>query len=135
MRISGRPPTYCSSCHGQYTDRTYVDFDAYWDGPVMEEPNQVKVAIDDLIICDECLGAAATLLGYVNNKGMIKENYELGQAVEQKNSQIERQKRIITDLEHTVNNLLEGNEDITRPSGYRPKVRIPDHNETGMKVA
>lgn len=70
------PPTHCSSCFGQNIERQHVDFDAAWDGPVFrdgvatggsgEESNVIPVAIDDLIICDECLRQAAGLLGLVD---------------------------------------------------------------------
>lgn len=60
MKLTGAGP-YCSSCFGQYPDRQHVDFEAYWDGPVIN--GSVKVAIDDLIVCENCVKRAAELLG------------------------------------------------------------------------
>lgn len=56
-------PTFCARCHGQYTDRRHVDFEAYYDGPVLERDG-IKVAIDDLILCEECWAEAAPLFGF-----------------------------------------------------------------------
>lgn len=61
------PPPACSACY-QHSDRQHVDFGAAYDGPVV--PGQTDVAlvttvsIDDLIICEDCLGTAARHLGY-----------------------------------------------------------------------
>lgn len=67
IRLAERPPVACSSCNGQYTDRRHVDFGAAYDGPVLpsgaETRGVVGIAVDDLIVCDECLTAAARLIG------------------------------------------------------------------------
>lgn len=52
-KIADVPPSACAACFGQYTDRRHVDFEAAWDGPVLD--GSVKVAIDDLVICENCL--------------------------------------------------------------------------------
>lgn len=66
IRLAESPPIACSSCGGQYTDRAHVDFGAGWDGP-MVAPGDVAggkmIAVDDLVICDECLRYAAGLVG------------------------------------------------------------------------
>ncbi|UTI65615.1 hypothetical protein NBH00_05240 [Paraconexibacter antarcticus] len=66
IRLSA-PPTACASCFGQYPERRHVDFGAAYDGPTVEGDSPLAgvttVAIDDLIICEECLCAAAALLG------------------------------------------------------------------------
>lgn len=67
IRLAETPPVRCSSCYGQYPERRHVDFGAAYDGPTFPAGDEVaggKVqTIDDLVICDECLTAAATLLG------------------------------------------------------------------------
>lgn len=64
IRIAPIPPTACASCFGQYTERLHVDFSAAFDGPVVYgAEGATPAAIDELIICDECLRAAAALLG------------------------------------------------------------------------
>jgi hypothetical protein len=66
IHLAETPPVACSSCGGQYTDRRHVDFGAGWDGP-MVAPGDVAggkmVAVDDLILCEECVTFAATLVG------------------------------------------------------------------------
>lgn len=65
IRVAETPPTHCASCFGQHPDRRHVDFGAYWDGPTFPDGEVAgggTVAIDDLVICEECLRAAATEL-------------------------------------------------------------------------
>lgn len=66
IHLAETPPVACSSCGGQYTDRVHVDFGAGWDGP-MVAPGDVAggkmVSVDDLIVCDQCVQAAASLVG------------------------------------------------------------------------
>lgn len=60
------PPFACSSCGGQYVERQHVDFGAAWDGPMIPSEHiagHQPVSIDDLILCDECVRAAARLIG------------------------------------------------------------------------
>jgi hypothetical protein len=65
IRLASPPPSYCSSCYGQYTERRHVDFGAAYDGPVLEGvEGGVPASIDDLVICEECLAAAAKVIGY-----------------------------------------------------------------------
>ncbi len=59
MRLTNTP-AYCSSCFQQQPDKLHVDLDAAWDGPVLE--GSIKVAIDDLILCEGCLREAYRLL-------------------------------------------------------------------------
>ena len=125
MKLAAISPSRCSSCHGQYPERQHVDFDAYWDGPVIDENNGMKQAIDDLIICEDCLKAAATLIGMVEDKQMVKENYELGKAVEKKQETIDQQNIMIANLEHTLEKAMK-NEDIKQPQGRRPAIQVPE---------
>jgi hypothetical protein len=65
IKLADTPPTHCASCFGQHPQRRHIDFGAYWDGPTFEDSEVAggKVtAIDDLVICEECLRAAATEL-------------------------------------------------------------------------
>jgi hypothetical protein len=64
-KIAERDPFFCASCHGRPEGAVYVDFEAYYDGPVINAEDNIKATIDDLIICNECLDTAARLLGYV----------------------------------------------------------------------
>lgn len=72
MRVAESIPSACSSCYGQYPSRRHVDFESSWDGPVIEGgimtegglvQTNLPVAIDELVICEDCLAAGAKLLG------------------------------------------------------------------------
>jgi hypothetical protein len=87
IRLTETPPVRCSSCYGQYPDRTHVDFGAAWDGPVLGEPDGViggaRQVIDDLIICEDCLRDAGRLLGLEDPGDAARHLAELeGQAEE-----------------------------------------------------
>lgn len=129
MKKARSAPKYCSACHGQYPERQHVDFEAYYDGPVISESvgdNTIKVAIDDLVLCENCLASAAKLIGYVHNKQMRKENFELGRALEEKHNENLRLRKIISDLEHTVQEIMDNK--VTRSPG-RPVLRLPEGAE------
>jgi hypothetical protein len=123
LKVADQAPTYCSACHCQDTELQHVDFEAYWDGPVIDGKS-FKQPIDDLILCSNCLEAAATLIGMVNNKQMRKENFELGRANDEKQTYIDILEKAISDLEHTLGLSLSGR--IKRGKG-RPAIRIPDN--------
>ena len=76
IRVAPTPP-YCSSCFSQKGQLVHVDFGAAWDGPVLDPGNGMKQAIDDLVICSDCIGEAARLIGYLpasadNPSGLIE---------------------------------------------------------------
>lgn len=65
MRVTEIAPTHCSSCFVQKPDARHVDFDAAWDGPVINEGDKDSpafVSIDELIICEDCLRDAGALV-------------------------------------------------------------------------
>jgi hypothetical protein len=86
IRLTETPPVRCSSCYGQYPDRTHVDFGAAWDGPTFpddEVAGGVIVTVDDLIICEDCLRDAGRLLGLEDPGDAARHLAELeGQAEE-----------------------------------------------------
>lgn len=64
FHLASPPPSHCSSCFGQYTERRHVDFSANYDGPVLQNVvGGVMTSIDELIICETCLTHAAKLIG------------------------------------------------------------------------
>lgn len=58
-------PMFCASCGSQDPEARYVDFDAAWDGPVVNPDDDIKMQIDDLVICENCLVEASRLVGLV----------------------------------------------------------------------
>ena len=68
MRIAENHPGLCSCCFEAKLSDSYVDFEVFWDGPVVPVEGdarfgQPSVAIDDLWLCRPCLVQAARLLG------------------------------------------------------------------------
>ena len=61
-KIAPVAPAFCSVCFQAGGEKTYVDFSAAWDGPVLTLEDGRKQPIDDLIICSECLTDAFNLL-------------------------------------------------------------------------
>lgn len=61
--------SYCSACFQQQPGVTHVDFDAAWDGPVLADATGEPIThtIDELAICENCMEAAAKLLGYAKS--------------------------------------------------------------------
>ena len=107
--VTDTPPALCSSCFGQYPDRQHIDFEASWDGPVVEGGvagedgtvvSRIPVAIDELILCEECVREGARLLGMTDeNSG------ELERLREQLRETREREaglKAYVDQLEKTV---------------------------------
>jgi hypothetical protein len=83
IRIAEPNPPRCSSCFAAKPTEPHVDFGAYYDGPVLpaspdQETQGVTLhAIDDLIICSECLRAAAKLVGMSDAAQLEAELVEL----------------------------------------------------------
>lgn len=48
---------FCSNCYNHVLDQPVVEFDASWDGPVVD-----SVSIDELALCKSCISSASELL-------------------------------------------------------------------------
>jgi hypothetical protein len=113
MKLAERV-TYCAACHGQYLERDHVDFEAYYDGPVIEGTDHGYVmTVDDLIICDKCLSDAGKLVGLFPAEELKKENKELGLALENAEDDFKKLEEFCSDLERTLANLTD--QKIKRP--------------------
>lgn len=55
-------PPFCAACFQAGSDKLYVDFDAAYDGPVLDLPDGRKQTIDDLVICETCIAEAVDIL-------------------------------------------------------------------------
>lgn len=76
MKIANPRPSYCSCCFNQ-ADVEHIDFECYFDGPVIDQASGVKQVIDDLYLCKNCIESGASLLGMVFNDKLVKENGRL----------------------------------------------------------
>lgn len=72
MRFADPRPPYCSCCFNQ-KNMEHIDFECYFDGPVIDQASGIKQMIDDLILCKECVETAARLLGMVYSAKAVKE--------------------------------------------------------------
>lgn len=102
IHIAEVNPPRCSSCYSQKPDLRHVDFSAYYDGPVVpaaEGEGVVQVAIDDLVICEQCLKEAAELVGMGDTEREREEiqrlRYELEAAAEREAAAV----RLVSQLE------------------------------------
>jgi hypothetical protein len=81
IRLAQPAPAHCSGCFQQKPQQTHVDFGAAYDGP-MVPPLEGSVgvvghSIDDLILCADCLTAAAKLIGLDNAGALTAERDQL----------------------------------------------------------
>jgi hypothetical protein len=76
-------PGLCSRCFLSKVnvdgDKPYVDFQVFWDGPVIPAPPSGNfdpdppATIDDLFLCFDCLSEAAKLIGFGDVSAMQAE--------------------------------------------------------------
>lgn len=121
MREALQNPAFCSSCFQAKPNTLHIDFEVAYDGPVINDEDGIKVAIDDLIICADCLTAAGKFVGMVAGDELKAENVELGSALEDATQRLEKQEEIIHDLKAANGKLIDAK--IKRRPG-RPKKSI-----------
>src|SRR3954468_24599207 len=93
MKLASCPP-YCSSCFQQKPAVEHIDFESYWDGPIIQGAG-FKQPIDALILCEDCLRAAGELIGLSEHKKLLHERNELKQEVQQlRKYRIDTEKRL-----------------------------------------
>jgi hypothetical protein len=61
-------PIYCSACFGQNSDARHIDFDAACDRGYGDRDDGLKVSMDDLILCEDCVKSGAVLLGMMDTE-------------------------------------------------------------------
>ena len=117
MRRANPNPPFCSCCFQAKPQTLHIDFEAAFDGPVINNEDNIKMSIDDLIICKDCLEAAAQIVGFVNAIELKVENRELGEALEDAKEQLEKRDSLLSDLRSTNNKLMDDklNKKVGRP--------------------
>lgn len=123
MKIADSTPAFCSACYGQDPEAIYVDFESSWDGPIVDEGNGMKISIDDLVICETCLLAAANMNGLDSTKDLKNENLELGVLIEKMQVEIKEKDAMINDLSHTIAALIKT--PVSKKNG-RPKMMVTE---------
>lgn len=100
-RIAAITPPYCASCFQRPKGRC-VDFEAAYDGPVI--PGSPHIPVDDLVICEDCLGEAFALL---DPQGLKETIAELEQIVRDFGTELDAKDKVIQNLRSTTNELAE----------------------------
>lgn len=80
MKVAETPPAYCSACFLSKPQARHVDFDVAFDGPTIQPDAGPMVAIDDLIVCEECLCAAAAHVGLSDQTELVAQVEQLQDA-------------------------------------------------------
>lgn len=55
MRIADPNPPFCSVCYTQKPQMVHVDADAHYDGPMINTDDNIRMSIDDIKVCMECV--------------------------------------------------------------------------------
>jgi hypothetical protein len=58
-------PVQCSGCFNQDPTARHIDFDAAIDRGWYGQDPATKIAMDDLVLCEGCIGTAARLLNWM----------------------------------------------------------------------
>lgn len=113
-------------------DLEYVDFEAAYDGPVIDDPNadHVKVYLDKVVICESCVAEAARLLGMEYQDDAREHTAAIEAYCDQLEAEVKTKDRAISDLTHTVGTLIE--HPVKRPAG-KPQLRGPDDKKAEIK--
>jgi hypothetical protein len=93
-------PIYCSACFNAQQVR-HIDFDAACDRGYGNDES-IKVVMDDLILCENCVKAGAELLGmtFENDKDILIDTLGRKLAVEEKRR--EKAERYADTLEDAI---------------------------------
>lgn len=83
-------PTYCSACFNQDSSAQHVDFDASVDRGYGNRDDGLKVAMDDLILCEHCLRRGAELVGMRDARELQDELDSLRHRVDQERYRADR---------------------------------------------
>lgn len=103
MRLSDPQPAYCAGCFQAPQGKRCVDFEAAYDGPVIPGTPE-PVPVDDLVLCEDCLGAAFGLLDPQNLRETISELVNL---LNDANSEIEAKDKMIRGYKFTTSELID----------------------------
>jgi len=101
-KLADRRPPFCACCFQRPQGRC-VDFEAAYDGPVIPGTPE-PVPVDDLIICEDCLAEAFTIL---DPQGLKETIAELEQIVTDQVAELEAKDKAIQGFRSTTNVLVD----------------------------
>jgi hypothetical protein len=113
------PPPHCAACYQTGPEKRYIDFEAAYDGPVIPG-TPANQPVDDLIICEECLQSAFSVL---DPDGSQIENERLMAIIENLDTRDEAKDRMIQRLESTLHELVD--KPVKRRQGAQEFAGIP----------
>jgi len=110
----------------------FVDFEAAYDGPVIDDPNAdgVKVYMDKIVVCEHCVKQAAQLLGLDNVQRHVSEKEALVERTVELEHEIADKDKAISHLTYTVGTLID--HPVKRPAG-KPQLVGPESHEEELK--
>ena len=138
MRLcEGDLPTICSVCRqppstyleGQVPE--YVNMESAYDGPVVRISDNIPpVYVENIVVCEDCVKAAAGLLG-MEDTGPLSEHVSgLEAYTDQLEAEVKEKDATISDMGHTIGTLLD--KPVKRP-GRRPQLKGPASHDKEMK--
>lgn len=115
IHLADPAPPYCAACYQAVPHKRHVDFGAGTDGPVMP-PAEVMArntvtgeleatrtigtvghSVDEIVICETCVAAAAKLLGMGAADELLDEIEKLRAANDALHTQLTGQRQTVTD--------------------------------------
>lgn len=105
MRFANPKPPFCAACF-QHSTGDHVDFEASYDGPVIEKDG-IKIPVDDLILCRDCVRAAAELIGMVEPDRTAEYITGLEEHIEELKAEVVKKDKALSDLTYTNTTLAE----------------------------
>ena len=105
MRLANPKPPYCSACF-QHSTGEHVDFEVFWDGPVIDSEGH-KYTIDDLFLCESCVKTAARLLGWQEPSGESEERAAMEEEIQSLKREISAKNALLGNYQHTLDTVVE----------------------------
>lgn len=96
IRETGRP-IYCSACFNSQPIR-HVDFDAACDRGYGQD-DHVQIAMDDLILCENCVREGAAVLGIEDSRELKTKLADTERKLQVKSKLLEKSERYVATLE------------------------------------
>ncbi|HLY82954.1 MAG TPA: hypothetical protein VKQ71_08205 [Acidimicrobiales bacterium] len=92
-------PAYCSACYNQNPSKQHLDFDAAAERGFGDRDDGLKISMDDLILCEDCVREAARLIG-MRDAGELEHDLEtLTRLHRQEKDRADGLERYLTNME------------------------------------
>lgn len=127
-RIADTTPVACAGCHGQYPERTHIDFATAFEGPIINAAEPRTQRIDWLVLCERCVARANALLP--QSASRADELAALQRRLDEESDRADRAEDYASNLEDTLQRRPEPAERAVRrarpkPASGKPNPRAP----------